>query len=99
MPLPCVRELWQSTSETHWKEQYHKDINSRQLKGRRGLTFRHLIKFRSSSLHGEKMDNCWSSHLADECAEWCESVDDLGMLLWIALTVEGAGQAPEISRT
>jgi hypothetical protein len=36
------------------------------------------------------------SETADEIAEWCEKVDDLSMLLWIAVTVEGAGQAPEI---
>jgi hypothetical protein len=95
MPLPCVRDLWQPVSDRDWKKLYQENNDSRRLKGRHGLTFRHLIMLRRSSLYGEKMID--SSDTADEIAEWCEKVDDLSMLLWISITIEGAGQAPGIS--
>jgi hypothetical protein len=44
------------------------------------------------------LTKCGTSDLADELAEWVESADDFSMVLWMAFTVEGAGQAPEISR-
>jgi hypothetical protein len=94
MPLPCVRELWEPISDRDWKKLHKEDSDGKRLKGMRGLNFRHLIMLRRSSLYGEKMIE--GSETANEIAEWCEKVDDLSMLLWIAVTVEGAGQAPEI---
>jgi hypothetical protein len=99
MPLPCVRELWQPISDRDWKKQYHEDVAARKQKERKGLTFRHLAMLRQSPAYGEDMSRCSSSELAEELADWCERVDDLSMALWMALTVEGAGQAPEISKT
>jgi hypothetical protein len=95
MPLPCSRKLWQPESDRDWKKLYQEDNDKKRIRGRSGLTFRHLILLRRSSLYGEKMMD--ASEMADEIAEWCEKVDDLCMLLWIAVTVEGAGQAPEIA--
>jgi hypothetical protein len=98
MPLPCVRELWQPSSDREWKKQYQDDLESRKAKGRRGLTFRHLTMLRRSSLYGESLANHEQYDLAGELAEWVEKLDDLTTVLWIAFTVEGAGQAPEITR-
>jgi hypothetical protein len=94
MPLPCVRELWQPVSDRDWKKLHQEESNAKKLKERRGLSFRHLIMLRRASLYGEQVID--GSEMADEIAEWCEKVDDLSMLLWIAITVEGAGQAPDI---
>jgi hypothetical protein len=99
MPLPCVRELWQPISDRDWKKRYHEDVAARKQKERKGLTFRHLSMLRQPPAYGEEMSTCSSSGLAEELADWCERVDDLSMALWMALTVEGAGQAPEISKT
>jgi hypothetical protein len=98
MPLPCVRELWQPISDREWKKRYQEYLDTRKQKSRQGLTFRHLTMLRRSSLYGESLTKCGTSDLADELAEWVESADDFSMVLWMAFTVEGAGQAPEISR-
>jgi hypothetical protein len=94
MPLPCVRELWQSLPDRDWKKLYQEDSNAKKLRGRHGLSFRHLIMLRRASLYGEQVLD--GSETADEIAEWCEKMDDLSVLLWIAITIEGEGQAPDI---
>jgi hypothetical protein len=94
MPLPCVRELWQSLPDRDWKKLYQEDSNAKKLRGRHGLSFRHLIMLRRASLYGEQVLD--GSEMADEIAEWCEKMDDLSVLLWIAITIEGEGQAPDI---
>ena len=98
IPLPCIRELWQPHSDRDWKKRYLEHIDIGKQKGRQGLTYRHLLSVRRATLHG-----CAATmpdvSVADEVAEWCGQADDLNMLLWVALTIEGAGQAPEISRT
>lgn len=98
IPLPCTHQHWQSTSEQEWDERYHQSVHDKKTKGRQGLTLRHLIKFRQSSLYGQDIAHNWTSDLVDECLEWCAELNDLAMLLWIALTIEGAGQASDISR-
>ena len=52
---------------------------------------------RRSSVCSEDTTRSGSPDYAEELAEWCERADDLSMLLWMALTVEGEGQPPEIS--
>jgi hypothetical protein len=98
MPLPCIRELWQSVSDREWKKRYYEYIDIRIQRGRKGLTYRHLLSIRRATLHGNVSTITEATDAADEVAEWCEKADDLNMLLWVALTIEGAGQAPEISR-
>ncbi|KAH7400927.1 hypothetical protein DE146DRAFT_478613 [Phaeosphaeria sp. MPI-PUGE-AT-0046c] len=61
---------------------------------RMSLTFEHLFSARRAYLRGVIV----ASDLTNEIAEWCEKADDLSVLLWIAHTVEGEGQAPGLSR-
>lgn len=99
IPLPCVRELWEPTSDRDWKKRYLEHVDTKRQMGRRGLTYRHLLSVRRAMVHGNSATMPKDIDTADEVAEWCEKADDLSMLLWVALTIEGAGQAPEISRT
>lgn len=98
MPLPCIRELWQPLSDRDWKKKYLEHIEHKRQKGRQGLTYRYLLSVRRATLHGNAANIPEDADTAGEVAEWCEKADDLSMLLWLALTIEGAGQAPEISR-
>ena len=93
MPLPCVRELWQPISDKEWKKRYRENVAAKEKEGRKGLTLRDLFLLKQSSARGEKIAKFGSSDREEELAEWCERADDLSMLLWMALTVEGEGQS------
>lgn len=93
MPLPCIRELWQPISDREWKKRYREHIAAREKKGRRGLTLRDLFLLRQSSGRSENVTKPGSPGIEEELSEWCERADDLSMLLWMALTVEGQGQS------
>ena len=95
MPLPCVRELWQPMSDKEWKKRHQDHAESAKRKGRRGLTLRHLFLPRQSSSKSQHQDvsKPKTADFEEELAEWCEKADDLSMLLWLALTVEGEGQS------
>jgi hypothetical protein len=93
MPLPCSRDLWQPVSDRDWRKRFQKDVEARKQKGRRGLTLGMLLLIRQSAACGEDITKSARDGLAEELAEWCERADDLSMLLWMALTVEGDGQS------
>ncbi|KAJ5590494.1 hypothetical protein N7450_004466 [Penicillium hetheringtonii] len=95
MPLPCVRELWEPMPTREWKKRHRDHVESAKRKGRRGLTLRHLFLLRQSSSKGQHQDFSQSNSpdFEEELSEWCEKADDLSMLLWVALTVEGKGQS------
>ncbi|KAK5996384.1 hypothetical protein PT974_01718 [Cladobotryum mycophilum] len=93
VPLPCARELWQPISDKEWKKRYQEDISSKMLRGRQGLTMGNLFSLRQSLVYGENLYTIGKPDFADELAEWVESVDELSMLLWMAFTLEGEGQA------
>lgn len=99
LPLPCTRELWQPIPDKDWKKRYSEEILSKRAKGERGLTMGNLFSFRHSLSHGEQFHEMAKAYLAKELAEWVEKVDDLSMLLWMALTLEGEGQAQIVQGT
>lgn len=94
MPLPCTRELWQTSTDEEWSRLYYAEHNTNITEERMNLTFEHLLSVRRASLHGEYV----TSDLTNAVAKWCEKADDLSMLLWIALTIEGEGQVPGLSK-
>ncbi|KAJ5810647.1 uncharacterized protein N7503_002865 [Penicillium pulvis] len=93
MPLPCSREMWQPISDKDWTKRYQEDAETRKQKGRQGLTLGMLLLIRQSAACGEDITISARKGLAEELAEWCERADDLSMLLWMGLTVEGDGQS------
>lgn len=90
MPIPCFRELWETTSKDDWSLQYDRMLSS---SDRKGLTLGDILLLRQSMRLDEVIASIGRSAIAEELAEWCERADDLSMLLWIALTVEGEGQS------
>jgi hypothetical protein len=99
LPLPCTRELWQSSSDRDWKKRYNEENHSKAMKGSRGLTMGNLFLLRQSLSRGENFLKTSTADLAKELAEWVEKVDDLSMLLWMAVQLEGEGQARMIQGT
>lgn len=93
MPLPCHRELWEPISDKDWKKRHQEDVESKRKNGRQGLTLGKLLMYRQSAAHGEDPAKSERPGFEEELAEWCEKVDDLSMLLWMAITVEGEGQS------
>jgi len=86
MPLPCERSLWEPNPSVDWSSSY-RQLSPRKSVGSDALTLRHLLLFRQAKFRGETVD------FADALADWCEHVDDLSTLLWLALTVDGDGQS------
>ncbi|KAL7920670.1 hypothetical protein ACQKWADRAFT_297589 [Trichoderma austrokoningii] len=99
LPLPCTRELWQPISDRDWRKRYNEENNSKLMKGNRGLTMGNLFLLRQSLSRGENVLKTARADLAREMAEWVEKVDDLSMLLWMAVALEGDGQAMMIQGT
>ena len=96
MPLPCGRDLWQPISDREWKKRYDKDLTSKRQRGSCVLSLRNLLRLRQSSLAGPSTSA--TSDIAEEFAEWCEKADDLSMLLWMSLTIEGDGRSDAHAR-
>ena len=86
MPLPCHRELWHATTDKEWRELY-------ELTRKNSLTLGRLLLLRQSKRLDEVVAKAGGSAVAEELAEWCERADDLSMLLWMALSIEGEGQS------
>ena len=105
LPLPCYRELWEPVSDRDWKKRYEEYVQAKNQRGRVGLTLGNLLLTRQAAAHGVDITKAARPGFPEELAEWCERTDDLSMLLWMALTVEGEGQSqiyspgviPEIS--
>ena len=74
-------------ADADWSSLNQHHQNTFVEEGKDGLTLRHLLLLRQAKIAGTSVD------FADEVAKWCEDVDDLSTLLWLALTVEGDGQS------
>jgi hypothetical protein len=86
IPLPCSRELWQPLSDIEWQSRYQAHVESSKPKGLQGLTFRDLLTLKHVSGNNELSTG--SADREDELSHWCETADELCMLLWMALTIE-----------
>jgi hypothetical protein len=93
LPLPCHRELWEPISDKDWRKRHEKDIESKTQKVKFGLTLGNLLLFRQSAARGEVIIQSERPGFAEELAERGEKVDDLSILLWMAVSVEGEGQS------
>jgi len=93
MPLPCARQIWSSTSETEWRHYHQAELEYKTPTQQSGLTLGDLLLLRQTPRLDE-MTKAGRPEMVVELAQWCEKADDLSMLLWMALTVHGEGQAP-----
>jgi hypothetical protein len=93
MPLPCARQLWEPVSDTEWLKRYAEDNEKKQRRPGSGLTLGHLMSLRQYQVYAAPLMHCSRPDLAEALVEWCEHADDLSMLVWMALSVGGEGQA------
>jgi hypothetical protein len=89
LPVPCSRQLWETNSEDAWRHQYDRITSSFTCKS---LRLGDLLLLRQSRRLDEVVASVGQYAVAEELAIWCEHADDLSMLLWMALTIEGDGQ-------
>lgn len=90
MALPSDRQLWEAVSDTEWHERYHDVMTTRASAGRRGLTVGDLllcIKFSATNGTGV---GAGQGDIAEELGMWCDNADDLCMLLWLTVTMNGS---------
>ncbi|KAK7217784.1 hypothetical protein V2G26_005787 [Clonostachys chloroleuca] len=93
LPLPSARGLWQPMCHEDWKKRYEEDIHSRKLKGTRQLTMGDLFMLKKSGINSDQVFQSTKDSITEEISEWVKEVDDFSMLLWLAFTLEGGGQA------
>lgn len=74
-------------ADADWSTTHRQRLQTLQHQDQERLTLRHLLLFRQAKLSGDNVP------FADQLAAWCETVDDLSTLLWLALTIEGDGQS------
>lgn len=85
VPLPCMRGLWETQSNTDWRQQY--DLQFRARDSGNLLTVDDLIVWQKTS-EGNMEDTSSGSAVLDGVKDWCENFDELGMLLWTAIPFE-----------
>lgn len=84
VPLPCSRMLWETVSNAQWQKY---DRLRRQKPRTDQLTLGNLLLLRNAGNVGdsgkEHLDN-----IAHHLINWSQEADDLGLLLWMATSLE-----------
>jgi hypothetical protein len=93
IPLPCPRLLWDSSEREAWSRRL--DKLKRELNLQKGLTVQDLKH------HARSKSNVTADVVAEDAAaattttattgaisSWCESADELGLLLWTLHSIE-----------
>ncbi|KAI8630476.1 hypothetical protein F5Y19DRAFT_427742 [Xylariaceae sp. FL1651] len=80
-PLPCMRELWDPNTTESWAARLHR------YKSRRACDRVLLISDLLHRLNGEESNtkNDADTLVQKDLVNWCESLDDFGILVWMAL--------------
>ncbi|KDN71847.1 hypothetical protein CSUB01_04248 [Colletotrichum sublineola] len=88
VPLPAGRELWETVSNDEWAARYSK-LHA-QSRNDRVLSIRDLRQARRAigTTGVETADRGEEGRLVAQVAEWCESLDELGMMVWMAVMLE-----------
>jgi hypothetical protein len=79
-PLPCGRDLWDPDATETWAMRLH-GYESRILRNR-ALTIDDLLNALDSGKPGKK--DVVDPLIQKDLVTWCESLDDLGTLVWMA---------------
>ncbi|KAI0869237.1 hypothetical protein GGS24DRAFT_512362 [Hypoxylon argillaceum] len=83
-PLPCGRDLWDPDATETWAIRLHR-YESRMLRNR-VLTINDLLGVLDSRKSGNK--DMVDPLVQKDLVTWCESLDDLGTLVWMASILE-----------
>lgn len=84
VPLPSSRDLWSSAPNQEWARQYKRFLGNKSQK--RVLRMQDLV----SSLQSSPADDGTALLLDSrkDISEWCERLDEFGMLVWMATMLE-----------
>lgn len=85
LPLPSGRELWETVSNDEWAARYRK-LHAR-YRDDNVLNIQDLRRARRA-LESDITDQSEEGRLVGRVAEWCESLDELGMMVWMAVMQE-----------
>ncbi|KAI1111799.1 hypothetical protein F5Y14DRAFT_301025 [Nemania sp. NC0429] len=78
--LPCARDLWDPDATEAWAIRLHRYKSQRSSS--RGLRINDLLNSLRSDHPGKK--GAVNSPVQKDIATWCERLDDLGSLVWMA---------------
>lgn len=84
MPLPSSRDLWSSASNQEWAKQYKRFLGRKSQES--VLRMQDLMSSLQASTVGDGKAANLESH--KDISEWCERLDDFGMLICMATMVE-----------
>jgi hypothetical protein len=82
VPVPCVRDVWESRTNMEWKRQYGQYLSNRKLD--KVLTVQDVLAAQEAPSDAQEHRNRDLGALAD-VARWYEGLDAFGMLIWTIL--------------
>lgn len=83
LPVPCGRELWEPVEDLVWRKRYRERITNHHGEMARDLTIKDLIQARKGS--NDENGQLLIYGTEDAIGRWCSSVDEFGILLWMAV--------------
>ncbi|KAK2045411.1 hypothetical protein LZ31DRAFT_521110 [Colletotrichum somersetense] len=88
LPLPAGRDLWETVSNDEWAARYSK-LHA-QSRSDRVLSIDDLRQARRAIgvIGVETTDMSEEGRLVAQVTKWCESLDELGMMVWMAVMLE-----------
>lgn len=89
VPLPCSKELWEPIPDAEWSTRYHEFSLEQTEHPREFLnigSIRSVLLRPSGGLGNEDMPLVNTDK--ESIANWCEKVDELGILVWAVIQLE-----------
>uniref|UniRef100_A0A093XAA8 Uncharacterized protein n=2 Tax=Talaromyces marneffei TaxID=37727 RepID=A0A093XAA8_TALMA len=84
VPLPSSRDLWSSASNQEWARQYKQFCGTKSQEN--VLRIQDLVSSLQSSVVDDGTALSLDAH--KDISEWCERLDEFGMLVWMATMLE-----------
>ncbi|KAH6984246.1 hypothetical protein BKA56DRAFT_481621 [Ilyonectria sp. MPI-CAGE-AT-0026] len=85
VPLPCVGDLWEPVSNVEWSKRFRDANPGGTRKTRLNIE---VLKSSRQTLEADPAESWKECAAVPDVAHWCERVDELGMLVWMAVMLE-----------
>jgi hypothetical protein len=95
IPLPASRHLWEAETNFAWRTEYEKYLSQR--KASKILTIGDLIELTEGGALKTLLETDPRFDLVPDTYAWCESLDSLGSLLWMAIPFQQRRVRPGMS--
>ncbi|KAE8550600.1 hypothetical protein EYB25_006828 [Talaromyces marneffei] len=83
IPLPASRDLWEAETNFAWRNEYEKYLSQRKIN--KVLTIGDLMELTEGGALKTLLETDPRFDLVPDAYAWCESLDSLGSLLWMAI--------------